>query len=1530
MKRLILLFSIMAIFPMNSLFSQDFLKLMHESPNPNLYEIQREFYKHWQGKDTTKKGIGWKQFKRYEDFWAPRVFPSGFLPRPDVIQQAIEERDFLVKKTNKVQNTNSWQIMGPFTSGGGYSGLGRVNVVRAAPNDTNTIWVGTASGGLWKTTNGGTNWSTNTDNLSIMPTLGINDLVFDINDPSVMYIATGDHTGTTYSVGVLKSTDAGTSWTTTGLNYNLNNTRIIYNLETHPTNNQFLYAATSNGIVRSTNGGTNWTTIKTGSHRMVRVNKSDPDILYAVNGSTYFRSTNGGTSWTSISSNLPSSNVNRLAMEVAPSNQSTIYILASSSASNFRGFYKSTDAGITWTEQSTTPNILGYEKNGSGTGGQGWYDLCLAVNPSNENNIIIGGINLWSSTDGGVNWTNRSFWYNSPPTPEVHADQHYITYMNGSSSTLLVGNDGGVYRSRNNATSWNYIGSGIHNTQFYRLGVSDVNPNYTIAGTQDNGSKLHKNGTWSDEIGGDGMECLIKPGDPNIMYGSIYYGNIQRSTNAGVNWRKMNDANNDGNYDDINETGAWVTPYLVDPNNPDHVYVGMKNVWKSTNNGTTFTRISSGWSVNLQILEIAPSNSNFIIASSGSNFRFSTDGGATWGTKTRPGSLNITSIKFHPQNHNILYATFSGYTSGEKVYRSTNFGDTWTNISFNLLNTPANCSEYFISPEHDRIFVGTDLGVYYLDNGSSTWNPFNTGLPQVIVRELEIQKSDTILVAATYGRGIWSIDLKGTLTLAKPNLIYPANNDVNIAIKDIPFKWNQTRNADAYEIHVSKSSNFVPLELNFTVFDTVGIRSVLSNYTNYYWRVRAIKNNIFSDWSDVFTFRSMIATPIIENPLDNAINVTPKDSLKWNIVDNAVNYQMQVATENEFIAPVIDRELATNQAILSGLNNYKDYFARARARSGDGWGLWSDVIKFKTVFGKPTLITPPNASTKVDTAAKFEWSKVDGTTSYRITLYKDNGTSLINVISQVFNNVNTTKFNYNLAPETEYKWRVVAKEGNIEMISDTFTFETRITHPILTFPINSRTISNYKVNFNINDEKFANNKLYEIEIYSNINGERTLLKSTISDALISNIDLENEIKTLKQGENKLCFDWRARAIKPSTQDTSAWSNFENFCYSLPKITLLTPMDNATDILTPEFSFIGSEGFEEYVVVFYKGTLDIQNRFTVNVNQSNLQGETYSIKNVSNSSESCNEYTWRVIGINGNDSIFSEYRKYNTIDTKVKTTTPNTNIVFKKNDFVFNWDAKPGFEEYEIIISEDDFQTILKQEKVKNTTYTLSNVNLLDEELFWKVRGIKSENNTDFACEWDVIERNKFYTLYSPPKLILPIKSEVLEDRKVQFKWSKVNLADEYEIIITATDFNQTYSTVDTTYSVTFPESVNDFTWKVVAKTVIGESTGQSEDSEIRDNTFDNQNSITDNFTNIRIYPNPTKDEVNLIGLNELDFTITNVEIYDLLSKKVFDLNQINIIDGQLKLNIKSLNTGTYILKLNSNSKQTINRIFIKE
>jgi photosystem II stability/assembly factor-like uncharacterized protein len=752
----------------------------------NFYDIQRSFNEYWEGREI-EKGKGWKQFKRWEYFWEQRVAPTGEFPNP---MQLLMERPVLLgsKGGDRLlggMQSNPWKPLGPSQSKGGGSGIGRANCIVTHPVDPNIIWIGTAAGGAWKSPDGGKTWSTATD---LLPTLGVTDIGIDPKNPDIMYLATGDgdnhSVATAYSVGLLKSTDGGKTWNTTGLNFNTSQMVTMSRMLIHPDSTNVLIVAGSNGIFRSNDGGETWVKPLVGTFKDIEFKPNDPSVVYAgrSNGA-FFRSEDNGQSWTLIKTGLPTSNAGRIALGVSPDDPSIVYALfANSSNAGFLGLYVSYDSGETWEMASNTPNILHSSLEGKSTGGQGWYDLALAVSQHDASVVYVGGVNIWRSRDIGETWERVTTWWDDKSTVDVvHADHHSL-YFVPNTTKLYVANDGGIFSS-NNGTEWEWLGNGLQITQFYRLGTSVTNSNKVIAGAQDNGTKLFDGSSWADVYGGDGMEASIDPTNENIIYACSQYGGLGKSVDGGKSFLDVHppDAGK----------GGWIMPYTLNPKNPASLFVGYSNVWKSSNRGVQWTKISNfTGNATLNILKVAPSDSNTIYASTGySVLRRTVNGGTDWTGVALPAQTAMTSLEIHPTNPLKIWATFSGYAAGKKVYTSSDGGSTWINLSGNLPNIPANTIVYQLNSP-DRLYVGTDVGVYHIDSTLSAWDSFNRDLPNVIISELEIQYSSGKLRAATFGRGLWEADIiLGTVginvenTISKSDVVVmpnPAQNHISI------------------------------------------------------------------------------------------------------------------------------------------------------------------------------------------------------------------------------------------------------------------------------------------------------------------------------------------------------------------------------------------------------------------------------------------------------------------------------------------------------------------------------------------------------------------------------------------------------------------------------------------------------------------------------------------------------------------------------------------------------------------------------
>ena len=724
---------------------------MMEDPAVNFYDVQQAFNQAW-GNQPYTRGKGWKQYKRWEYFMEERTFPHGKRPRPG---QAWEEHNRFQAQYRSNQSFGAraanWTPLGPasWTNSTGWNpGNGRINCVAQHPTNSAIVYAGAPAGGLWKTTNSGASWVCLTDD---QPVLGVSAILIHPGNADTLYIGTGDGDGSdTYSIGVLKSTDAGATWQTTGLNWSTGNTRLIRRMIMHPTNYNIILAATNNGIYRTTDGGATWTQTLTGSMRDVEYKSGDPMTVYACTDELY-KSTDGGQNWLQITTGLPAAaDVNRASIAVTPANPNYVYVLFGGTDSGFFGLYRSTNSGTSFTLRSNTPNIFTYDQTGSGTGGQSWYDMALAVSTTNAEEVYSGGINVWKSTNGGTSWNILTHWVHPATLGYVHADIHTLDFFG---SNLYCGSDGGLFKSTNAGVDWTNYSTGMEIMQFYGFGASAQNAYQIIGGAQDNGTNYLNNNTWTHVLGAEGMEAAIDPTNSLIMYGETQSGGLNRTMDGGANWTDIVPAGAGG--------AAWVMPYVIDPNNAAILYAGFEEVWKTTNRGNTWTQISSfGTGATLRYIAVAPSNSDYIYAGTAGTLRKTINGGTSWTTITPnlPGGSAVKYIAIDPINEQRLWISLSGFNSGEKVFYSGDAGLTWTNVSGNLPNLPINCITYQAGSA-DGLYVGTDVGVYYKDNNLSTWQPYMTNLPNVMVYELEIHYGVNKLRAATYGRGIWESDL---------------------------------------------------------------------------------------------------------------------------------------------------------------------------------------------------------------------------------------------------------------------------------------------------------------------------------------------------------------------------------------------------------------------------------------------------------------------------------------------------------------------------------------------------------------------------------------------------------------------------------------------------------------------------------------------------------------------------------------------------------------------------------------------------
>ncbi|MDD3525766.1 MAG: PKD domain-containing protein [Bacteroidales bacterium] len=729
---------------------------MMQDESVNFYTVQHAFETYWTDRKITK-GCGWKPFKRWEYMMSSRVNPDGSRPPADLVWQ--EYHSYLDKYPDSKSATGNWENLGPYLiPSKGYEGLGRINALGFHPTDPKKIYIGAPSGGFWISNDYGATWRTTTDQL---PSLGVSSIAVDYDDPTIIYIGTGDRdAGDAAGIGVLKSFDGGQSWE---LYNNGMGNAIVGRLIIHPTDPLVLWAATSNGIFKTINGGQNWENKRGGNFKELVMKPDDVDVFYACTGGSFYRSADGGESWVQINSGLPGGS--RGVIAVTPANPQLVYLLLTNSSS-FKGLYRSTDAGLNFTVRSTTPNIMSWGCYG-GDGGQAWYDLDIAADPKYPEVLFAGGVNCFKSPDGGASWEISSHWWGDCNVPSVHADLHVLEY-NPADGRLYAGNDGGIYWTADQGTSWHEISDGLAISQVYKIGQSATVRDKVINGYQDNGTSTYL-GTdnWKTNVGGDGMECVVDHQDALYSYGSLYYGDIFRIVN---NNQQAKIAGN--GVGGITETGAWVTPFLLHEEIPTTMFAGFKNVWRAhkIKTGTPeWTKISDNLggtnSVLMRVLEHSPADIDILYASREDKTLFRTDNANAasprWEnlTSTLPTNTTINDLEADPFDPETVYMC-----QGTGVYKSADKGVTWQDITGSLPGISKNDIAFYRNSQ-EGLYLGTDAGIYYRDAFMDDWILFSRGFPaSARVTELEIyydtvDPAEDVIRAGTYGRGLWSSDM---------------------------------------------------------------------------------------------------------------------------------------------------------------------------------------------------------------------------------------------------------------------------------------------------------------------------------------------------------------------------------------------------------------------------------------------------------------------------------------------------------------------------------------------------------------------------------------------------------------------------------------------------------------------------------------------------------------------------------------------------------------------------------------------------
>ena len=734
-----------------------------------------------------------KPAERARYFYDQRRFPHDRVP-PGARVQAVQAIDGIERalRSGKLaprsaDNSGPWKFIGPrpIDFGGGYFNSGRTLAIAVDPRSSDVVYAGTAEGGVWKTSDGGTTWTPLTDDQA---SLAIGSIAIDPSNPDTVYVGTGEGEGAIDAyyegAGILKSIDAGATWRNIPGPFVQQS---INGVTVDPTDGRTVLAAANTGVYRSSDGGETWVLSRSGKGISVFFDPAQPGVAWAAIGNEngnllngVYRSTDNGLSWTLTpgtgTNKIPTGTAaGRIQIVNAPATPNSLYAVIANKGSagyTLNGVYRTNDGGATWTNLNA-PDLCG---------GQCWYDMVIQPHPTDPSLIIAGGsTHLIRSLDGGITWQSQQLGIPGYP----HVDHHAMAFTKDG-TRLYNANDGGMWSTdalRSAPIVWNNLNATLGITQYYPgLAMHPTNPLLTLGGAQDNGVHLYTGQlTWEALLGGDGGWSAIDPSLPETAYMTLAVASVRGQAQTinlyrGQQLTSLTSVLSVVHGIDLTDRHYWIPPFVMDPSVPQRMYYGTYRLYQSLDGGGQWRAISPDLSnpppqispttylYTISAIAVAPADPKTIytgsIGSGNSAVYQTIDSGSTWHDRSAGLPFrSVTQVAVDPLDPSTAYATFSGYAllgepqSGH-VYRTHDGGNSWTDISGALPNIPVN--DLVIDADvPGTLYVATDAGVMVTTDGGSTWNPMGTGLPRVAVLSLVMQRSTRTLRAATHGRSMW-------------------------------------------------------------------------------------------------------------------------------------------------------------------------------------------------------------------------------------------------------------------------------------------------------------------------------------------------------------------------------------------------------------------------------------------------------------------------------------------------------------------------------------------------------------------------------------------------------------------------------------------------------------------------------------------------------------------------------------------------------------------------------------------------------
>ena len=824
MKRKHILLILLAL-PYHVINAQGYESAVRNLPQKTPFEQLQRIVNRYYDSVGQARGTGYKQWKR-EEWWALRhLSPDGYVEDNVGKNKEALQRLSQTNQLNSPSTHGLWIPMGPTSVSSGNDDVGRVVCIAFHPTNVNTFFVGTPAGGLWRTTNNGASFAPLTDHL---PGLGVASIAINPSNPNIMYILTGDgnasHRGhylKEHGTGVYRSTDGGETWSETAMIWDYSSVTFGYKLMMHPANPNILFAATSTGFWRSFNSGTTWTQeLNTEEITDIEFDPNSGARMYACGySSNFYLSTDTGNTWTTV--NIGAAGANRMEISVTPDNTANVYVLAGpdemvGGSFGYVGLFRSNNNGIagSWAKLNETPNILGYDNAGNDNVSQTWRNISLYVSPVDDQTMLTGGSFIWKSTNGGSSFSKSS--------GTIHADNHFIV-RSPHNTDLYSGCDGGLYRSIDGGVTWDDLSATLQITQYYRFDMSETNSGYLLAGAQDN-SQMLRNGSnaYATVTCCDGMDQVVDYADNNIMYGCIQNGGLSKSTNGSTFDAAITQPTAGDDF--------WVTNIIQHTTASNTIFFGGSGgIRRSIDGGGAWVNIGSNGQ---DYIAQGTSNPDRMYAAVGLTIRMSTNVNAavpTWTilgtTGDYPTGLNmfITGLAVNPDNSLEMWLTCSGYYDGQKVYRTTDAGANWQNMSGTLPNIPIHSIVFEDNngAPGGAVYIGTEIGVFYRDNTMSDWTSYGNYLPNSPVTDLKIFYGATrYLYASTFGRGMWRTTTR-TGCVSSYNISFTLEGYKFIEVADSIISTGTMSGGTGTEIYL-KAGNYIQLKPGFLADATDG------------------------------------------------------------------------------------------------------------------------------------------------------------------------------------------------------------------------------------------------------------------------------------------------------------------------------------------------------------------------------------------------------------------------------------------------------------------------------------------------------------------------------------------------------------------------------------------------------------------------------------------------------------------------------------------------------------------------------------